>query len=104
MKTIDRTEFQKQVLQEREKKVLLFFTKENMEGEVEAILKKLEASFPNINIFKIDAEEEKILAFNYQAMELPHLILMERGEVIGSIHGNLSEEIILELLKVEKGL
>lgn len=106
MKGLSKSNFGDEVLKEKDKRVMLFFYGENDDSsEVLAlILAKMEEGFDQIKFCKINAEEEKMLAFNYQALEVPHLILMEKGEVIGSINGAVSEEDILTLIQVEKGL
>lgn len=101
---ITRENFQKEILQEREKRVLLFFYKEEDLPETEKILHELKEDFPLIKLCRIHGEKEKILAFNYQAMTTPHLILFDRGEVIASVDGVVNKERILELLSVERGL
>lgn len=106
MKALNKNNFGDEVLKEKDKRVMLFFYGENDDSSevLASILLKMEEGFDQIKFCKINAEEEKMMAFNYQALEVPHLILMEKGEVIGSINGAGSEEDILTLIQVKKGL
>ena len=102
---IDRSNFQKEVLEERNKKVVLFFYNEEETSENAAqLLEKLEKEKNNLKFCSINAQEEKMLAFNFQAWTLPSVLFLQRGEVIGSVEGEISEKALENLFSVEEGL
>lgn len=103
MVELDRSNFGEEVLKEREKRVLLFFYAlfdENCE-KVNQLLEEAESEFSQVKFTKIDGEKEKMLAFNYQALRVPAIILLDKGEVIGSAEGVLSKENLKELITLQ---
>ena len=100
---LNRENFNNKVSENRDGKIFLIIHPSHGLDEVTLnSLLLLEKEFPEVSFFTLDGEKEKILAFNYQAFQLPSFILISKGEIIGSGEGDLSTENLRSILEMEE--
>ena len=63
------------------------------------ILHELETEMPDVQIGKVNVDEQPGLALRYQVMSIPMLVTMNLGMFAGKSIGVISEDEVLELLK-----
>lgn len=97
---INKDNFQKEVLNETRPVLLDFYADWcgpcRMVGPVVA---KLAEEHPEIKVGKINVEEAKELAGEFNVMSIPTFVVMKNGEVVGTSVGAKSKEQLLKLVQ-----
>lgn len=100
VKHVKNNDFESEVLKS-DKKVLVDFYADwcgpcKMMGPVlEAVAKEND----NIDVVKINVDEEQELAMQYRVMSIPALMVFEKGEVVRKSVGLISKAEVLDLIK-----
>lgn len=100
VKHVKNNDFESEVLKS-DKKVLVDFYADwcgpcKMMGPVlEAVAKEND----NIDVVKINVDEEQELAMRYRVMSIPALMVFEKGEVVKKSVGLISKAEVLDLIK-----
>lgn len=100
VKHVKNNDFESEVLKS-DKKVLVDFYADwcgpcKMMGPVlEAVAKEND----NIDVVKINVDEEQELAMRYRVMSIPALMVFEKGEVVRKSVGLISKAEVLDLIK-----
>ena len=100
VKHVKNNDFESEVLKS-DKKVLVDFYADwcgpcKMMGPVlEAVAKEND----NIDVVKINVDEEQELAMQYRVMSIPALMVFEKGEVVKKSVGLISKAEVLDLIK-----
>lgn len=100
VKHVKNNDFESEVLKS-DKKVLVDFYADwcgpcKMMGPVlEAVAKEND----NIDVVKINVDEEQELAMRYRVMSIPALMVFEKGEVVKKSVGLISKSEVLDLIK-----
>lgn len=63
------------------------------------ILEQVSAEHPEYTICKVNVDEEPELQQKYQVMNIPYLLVFQRGNVVKEMVGLHSKEDILEMLE-----
>lgn len=101
-KTVDKSNFQT-VVMESEKPVLIDFWAPwcgpcRMLGPV---VEEIEKERPDINVVKINVDEQPELAEKFRVMSIPTLVVIKEGEQKGTAVGVKPKESILAMLDIE---
>lgn len=96
------TEDFKEKILESEKRVLVDFFATwcgpcKMQGP---ILDALKAEYPDMEIAKVDIDQNKDLALEYNIMSVPTIMVFENGEVIQTTMGLQSKDDLLNLYNI----
>ena len=100
VKHVKNNDFESEVLKS-DKKVLVDFYADwcgpckMMVPVLEAVAKEND----NIDVVKINVDEEQELAMQYRVMSIPALMVFEKGEVVKKSVGLISKAEVLDLIK-----
>ncbi len=96
---VNKSNFEQEVLNS-EKKVLLDFYAEwcNPCRMLGPILDELAAEHPEYKVCKVNIDEEKELASQFEVMSIPSLFVMEKGEVVNQSLGVKPKAQLLKML------
>ncbi len=96
---VNKSNFEQEVLNS-EKKVLLDFYAEwcNPCRMLGPILDELAAEHPEYKVCKVNIDEEKELASQFEVMSIPSLFVMEKGEIVNSSLGVKPKAQLLKML------
>jgi len=99
--TFDEKNFEKEVLEEKEKIVLVDFSAEWCPPcqAMKPILEKISENFEEIKLGEVDVEKNLKLAQVYQIISIPTLIFFKEGEIIERITGFLSFDDLSQRIK-----
>lgn len=100
VKHVTNSDFESEVLKS-DKKVLVDFYADwcgpcKMMGPV---LEAVAEENDNIDVVKINVDEEQELAMQYRVMSIPALMVFEKGEVVRKSVGLISKAEVLDLIK-----
>lgn len=98
---VTKSNFEQEVLAEK-LPVVLAFSEEGdpLCRQQEAVFEELSGEFDGkVKFGRVDVNAEAALAFQYQVMELPLLVVMEYGIFKGRAAGSCDREQILKLLE-----
>ena len=99
VKHVSGKDFETEVLKS-DKKVLVDFYADwcgpcKMMGPV---LEEMAAEYDNIDVVKINVDEEQELAIRYKVMSIPALMVFDKGEVVKKSVGLISKAEVIELI------
>ena len=99
--TFDEKNFEKEVLKEKEKIVLVDFFAEWCPPcqAMKPILEEISENFKEIKVGKVDIEKSPKLAEDYQIISIPTLIFFKDGEIIERITGFLPFDDLSQRIK-----
>ncbi len=99
--TFDEKNFEKEVLKEKEKIVLVDFFAEWCPPcqAMKPILEEISENFKEIKVGKVDIEKSPNLAETYQIISIPTLIFFKDGEIIERITGFLPFDDLSQRIK-----
>lgn len=100
IKHINNNEFEKEVIEN--KKVVLVDFYADWCGPckmVAPVLEKIGKENSNIEIVKVNVDENQELAMKYSVMSIPTLVIFKEGKVVDGMIGFSEEETILNLIK-----
>ncbi|MDO5649165.1 MAG: thioredoxin [Gallicola sp.] len=94
--------FEEEVLQEKDKKVLVDFWAawcgpcKMLSPIIDEIASE---DHEGLKVCKVNVDENQSLAMKYQVMSIPTLLVFENGEVVKTSIGALQKDKVLELVK-----
>lgn len=99
VKHVSGKDFETEVLKS-DKKVLVDFYADwcgpcKMMGPV---LEEMAAEYDNIDVVKINVDEEQELAIRYRVMSIPALMVFDKGEVVKKSVGLISKAEVIDLI------
>ena len=96
---VNKSNFEQEVLKS-EKKILLDFYAEwcNPCRMLAPILDELAAEHPEYKVCKINIDEEKELASEFEVMSIPSLFVMENGKIVNQSLGAKPKAQLLKML------
>lgn len=99
VKHVSGKDFETEVLKS-DKKVLVDFYADwcgpcKMMGPV---LEEMVAEYDNIDVVKINVDEEQELAIRYRVMSIPALMVFDKGEVVKKSVGLISKAEVIDLI------
>ncbi len=99
--TFDEKNFEKEVLEEKEKIVLVDFSAEWCPPcqAMKPILEEISEKYKEIKLGEVDVEKNVKLAQNYQIISIPTLIFFKEGKIIERITGFLSFDDLSQRIK-----
>lgn len=103
-RTINGSNFKKNIIENKSLSIVKFEAEWNGSCQIVApIFEDLASSYKDvINFYKIDIEEERVIAYEYCIMDLPTILFFQDGQVIDHVSGLTSKNILKE--KIETAL
>jgi len=100
LKYVDGNDFEKEVLNSSKVVLVDFYATWCGPCSILApILEKVAEKRDEFDIVKIDIDENKELAYQYEIMVVPTMVIFKDGQVVNEIEGVLSEEEILSSIE-----
>lgn len=62
------------------------------------VLEEMAAEYDNIDVVKINVDEEQELAIRYRVMSIPALMVFDKGEVVKKSVGLISKAEVIDLI------
>lgn len=98
--TVTKDNFQTEVMQAGQPVLLDFYANWCAPCRMVApVLEEISKEKPDLKICKVNVDEETDLAFRYQVMSIPTLVVVKDGQTVQRAIGAMPKEEILKLLE-----